>query len=328
MATTTGFGYPMMDTIRSVIAQIDRALLPYATKRTFSVKTLPPNLLLYCQERSSSATLMALRRYRVTLQDQLLELVIASRDQAVLASHLQWARKTMSEIETFYFSYHYESPNPAAPPMDLVSCIYDNFTDTAVSLQKRTTIEQIDMALIPYATNTSTGEFCFKHLPPNLRCYCSGDSNSDILHSLRKWRETLDEQMFELVLASKDRALVDSYLRHIKLVTAGIETLRSVGGELQEGGPQFAIPSSLASCIYDSDEDTISALHKRFISLKNQEFRLSLEDMKNPFPFEGRVLTMEESFGASSVNMRGVSTSACGLSAELPPYEFQASAFR
>lgn len=73
----------------------------------------------------------------MTLQDQLLELVIASRDQAVLASHLQWARKTMSEIETFYFSYHYESPNPAAPPMDLVSCIYDNFTDTAVSLQKR-----------------------------------------------------------------------------------------------------------------------------------------------------------------------------------------------
>ncbi|KAG0013892.1 hypothetical protein BGZ82_001986, partial [Podila clonocystis] len=168
------------------------------------------------------------------------------------------------------------------------------------------TIEQIDMALIPYATNTSTHDFSFGNLPPNLRCYCSGDSTSAILDSLRKWREILDEQMFELVLASKDRTLVASYLRHIKAVTAGIETLRGVAGELQDESPQVSIPSSLASCIYDGDEDTISALHKRFISLRIQEFRLSLEDMKNPFPAEGRVPTMEEGSRVSSLNMRSM----------------------
>ncbi|KAG0069583.1 hypothetical protein BGZ93_009908 [Podila epicladia] len=195
----------------------------------------------------------------------------------------------------------------------------------------RTTIEQIDVALIPYATNASNYQFSFESLPSNLRCYCSGDSTSDILHSLRKCRETLDERMFELVLASKDRTLVTSYLQHIKLVTAGIETLRSVGGdggELQDDYPQFALPSSLASCIYEGDEDTISALHKRFISLKDKEFRLSLEDMKNPFPVEGHVPTMEEISGARLMNMGLASISANGLGVELPPYECRQSVSR
>ncbi|KAG0362952.1 hypothetical protein BG005_003490 [Podila minutissima] len=189
----------------------------------------------------------------------------------------------------------------------------------------RTTIKQIDMALIPYATNTSNGEFSFRSLPSNLRCYCSGDSTAVILHSLRKYRDTLDERMFELVLASKDRTLVTSYLQRIKLVTADIETLRSVAGGEGERQDVYPLPRNLASCVYDSDEDTISALHKRFIRLKDQEFRLSLEDMKNPFPTEGHVPTMEEISGARSVNMGVASISDNGLSAELPPYEWRQS---
>ncbi|KAG0007261.1 hypothetical protein BGZ82_005576, partial [Podila clonocystis] len=137
MATTAGFGYPMVDTIRNTIAQIDKAILPYAMKRAFSVKNLAPNLLLYCQEQNSSATLLTLRKYRMTLQDQLVELVIASKDRTLLASHLKKVRDTVAEIESFYFSYHQKSPGAVNPPMDLVSCIYSTDAETTLSLHKR-----------------------------------------------------------------------------------------------------------------------------------------------------------------------------------------------
>ncbi|KAG0031652.1 hypothetical protein BGZ81_000857 [Podila clonocystis] len=85
-----------MNTIRNTIAQIDKAMPPICHEACLLCQepATQPSLVLYCQEQNTSATLLALRKYRMMQQDQLVELVIASKDRTLLANHLKKVRDT------------------------------------------------------------------------------------------------------------------------------------------------------------------------------------------------------------------------------------------
>jgi len=66
----------------------------------------------------------------------------------------------------------------------------------------------IDRAFIPYAENDARGDNYFEDLPSYLLSHCLGNGTVDTVRSLWKWRAVSEEQLLELLQASKGHAFV------------------------------------------------------------------------------------------------------------------------
>ncbi|KAG0344966.1 hypothetical protein BG005_001541 [Podila minutissima] len=97
------FGFQYLDRIRAEIDEIHRILVLYSTQGKFQVDTLPEVIVCYRDKNDHNGVVKSLQKRYHKLQDQEVDLVLASKDKASITELLIRIRILIAEIEKVLF---------------------------------------------------------------------------------------------------------------------------------------------------------------------------------------------------------------------------------
>ncbi|KAG0075297.1 hypothetical protein BGZ93_005544 [Podila epicladia] len=115
------FGFQYLDRIRMEIDEIYKILVLYSTQGKFQVDTLPAVIVCYRNKNDHRGVVKSLQKRYHKVQDQEVNLVLASKDKASISEVLIRTRILIAEIEKVLFKAR--PFQQLALPRCLSSCI-------------------------------------------------------------------------------------------------------------------------------------------------------------------------------------------------------------